>query len=351
MFLLLFTSLSLALAGNQDDSFVVVIDPGHGGKDAGAVGRKGKEKDINLAVALLTGKYIEEKYPDVKVIYTRKKAIFIALHERANIANKNHADLFISIHTNSVKNKTARGPEVFTLGMSRTKESLEAAQKENSVIYMEDDYEEKYEGFDPTSSESYIIFELMQNQYAEQSIKFADYVQKELVKCVSWKGRGVKQAGYLVLARSSMPRILIELDFISNPEAENFLLSKNGQNRYAKAIFDAFSKYKADYERKKLSNNQSTQKEKPANAVQKNKIETTEEVVYKVQILTSSKQLKNNSPQLKGYKVDFYMENKTYKYTYGESTDWDEINKIRKSLSKDFKDAFVIKTKDGVRIK
>ena len=345
MFLLLFSFLPFAHAENQNDSFVVVIDPGHGGKDSGAVGRKGKEKDINLSVALLTGKYIEEKYPDVKVIYTRKKDVFIGLYERANIANKNNADLFISIHTNSVKNRNVRGSEVFTLGMSRTKESLEAAQKENSVIYLEDNYEEKYEGFDPTSSESYIIFELMQNQYAEQSIKFADFVQKELVKCVKWRGRGVKQAGYLVLARSSMPRVLVELDFISNPEAENFLLSKNGQNRYAKAIFDAFSNYKADYDNKKLSNN------RPANATQKKQTETAGDIIYKVQILTSSKQLKNNSPLFKGYKVDFYIENKTYKYTYGESTNLNEINKIKTSLTKDFKDAFVIKTKDGVRIK
>ena len=353
MFLLLFTFPLHALAESQDDSFVVVIDPGHGGKDPGAIGpkRKGKEKEINLAVALLTGKYIEEKYPDVKVIYTRKKDVFIGLYERANIANKNNADLFISIHTNSDKNKNPKGSEVYVLGTSKTEESLKVAQKENSVIYLEDDYTEKYEGFDPTSSESYIIFELMQNQYVEQSIKFADLVQKELGKCVKWKDRGVKQAAYLVLARSSMPRILIELDFISNAEAEKFLLSKDGQNRYAKAIFDAFSKYKADYENKKLLNNQSERKENSTNVTSQKQTETTGDIVYRVQILTSSKQLKNNSPLFKGYKADFYIENKTYKYTYGESADWNEINKIKTSLLKDFKDAFVIKTKDGVRIK
>ncbi|MDR0427499.1 MAG: N-acetylmuramoyl-L-alanine amidase [Dysgonamonadaceae bacterium] len=337
-----FSCLSFISADNKENLFTVVLDPGHGGKDPGAIGRKGKEKNINLSVALLAGKLMEENHEDVKVVYTRKRDVFVELYKRADIANKNKANLFISIHTNSTGGTQARGPEVFTLGVSRTKENFEIAKKENEVIYLEDNYEEKYEGFNPGSSESYIIFEFMQNKYAEQSISFASFVQEELNKCVSWKGRGVKQAGYLVLARATMPRVLIELDFISNRAAEDYLLSQEGQKNYANAIYTAFKHYKADYDRK--------------NGISDKKKEVSPQneqtgAVYKVQILTSSKKLPENSLQFKGYNVDYYEENKIYKYTYGETSDWNEISEIRKSLLKDFKDAFIIRFENGKRIK
>lgn len=324
----------------NNEVFVLVLDPGHGGKDPGAIGKKGEEKKINLNVAKYAGEYIKKKHPDVKIIYTRSTDQFIGLNERANTANKNKANLFISIHTNAVKNRTIKGPEVFTFGVSKTKENFEVAKKENEVIYLEDNYKEKYEGFDPTLAESYIIFEFMQNVFAEQSIHFASLVQNRLTKCVSWKGRGIKQAEYLVLLKSTMPRILIELDFITNPDAEKFLLSEKGQKKYAQSICDAFTEYKSEYDRKNKVNTVI-----PSLTNQDNK------KVYKVQILASSKKLPANSRQLKGYPAEFYIENNTYKYTYGESDDPDEISKIRKSLLNDFKDAFIICFENGKKVK
>ena len=355
-------STTSTFADNKDETFILVIDPGHGGKDPGAIGKKGKEKNINLAVALQAGKYIEQKHPDVKIVYTRKKDVFIGLDERADIANRSKANLFISIHTNASKTTSVCGPEVFTFGVSRTKENLEVAKRENSVIMLEDNYEEKYEGFDPNSSESYIIFEFMQNKFVEQSIDFASTMQRELQKCVRWGGRGVKQAEYLILRKSSMPRVLIELDFISNSKAEDVLLSDAGQKKYAKAISDAFTKYKAEYDRKnqtKPVQKEVAKKEEQAQEIKTSTIEkpkntnsqpTQDGIVYKVQILASPKKLPAKSPELKGYDADYYQEKSLYKYTYGETSDWNEISRIRKSLLKDFKDAFIITFKDGVKV-
>ena len=373
-------STTSTLADNKDETFILVIDPGHGGKDPGAIGKKGKEKNINLAVALQAGKHIEQKHPDVKIVYTRKKDVFIGLDERADIANRSKANLFISIHTNASSARSVCGPEVFTFGVSRTQENLEVAKRENSVIALEDNYKEKYEGFDPNSSESYIIFEFMQNKFVEQSIDFASTMQRELQKCVSWRGRGVKQAEYLVLRKSSMPRILIELDFISNAKAEDVLVSDAGQKKYAKSISDAFTKYKNDYDRKKGINPVQTETVETAKKPETTKKETIKKeeqkeerkedvkapvvvqqkntnskpsqsgIVYKVQILASSKKLPAESSKLKGYNADYYQENDLFKYTYGESSDWSEISRIRKSLLKDFNDAFIITFKDGVKV-
>jgi N-acetylmuramoyl-L-alanine amidase len=338
IFLLLITIAPLCSYA-KNEPFVLVLDAGHGGKDPGAVGKRGKEKNINLAVALLAGKYIAEKHPDVKIIYTRDKDKFLGLYERANIANKSKANLFVSIHTNSAKTKTARGPEVFTFGVDRTAENLEVAQKENSVILLEDNYEEKYEGFDPTSAESYIMFQFLQNKFVEQSINFASMVQEELTSCVNWAGRGVKQAGFLLLRQASMPRVLVELDFISNQAAENFLLSDAGQKKYARAICNAFTQYKMEYDRKTIGYTQENTTNSDENTI-----------LYKVQLFSTSNQLPEKSPHLKGYKADYYVENNLYKYTHGESTDWNEISKVRNSLLKDFKDAFIVAFRNGVRV-
>jgi N-acetylmuramoyl-L-alanine amidase len=358
-------------ANTKEKTFILVIDPGHGGKDAGAIGKKGKEKDINLAVSKLLGQYISAEHPDVKVIYTRSKDVFIGLDDRADIANKANANLFISVHTNAVdrKKSAVKGAEVYTFGLSRTKENLEVAKRENAVIRLEKDYEQKYEGFDPNSSESYIIFEFMQNKFVEQSINLASLVQKELVRTAKRGNRGVRQAEYLVLRKSSMPRILVELDFISNPESESYLLSDAGQRTMARAISNAFVSYKNDYDRKTsgsigisrtkeqeeyrdvvIEKDVMVAKEKENILERKPAVAASSNLTYKVQILTSDKKLTARSPLLKGYKADFYIQNKMYKYTYGESSDWKEINKILKKVSKDFKDAFVITFENGVRI-
>lgn len=244
----LFLFLPVLQAGEK--TFTVVIDAGHGGKDPGARGSQVNEKEINLAVALKLGKLIEDNHSDIRVVYTRKTDRFIELDERANIANRNKADLFISIHTNAVKRGShVKGTEIYTLGLARSEENLEVAMRENSAILLEDNYEQKYEGFDPNSSESYIIFEFLQNKHVEQSISLASEVQK----CFTAGGRadrGVRQAGFLVLRKTSMPSILVELGYISNREEERFMKTDNGRNLLAKALYNAFTKYKRDYDRR-----------------------------------------------------------------------------------------------------
>ena len=363
-FFLLSTTL-FVFADNSDDTFVLVIDPGHGGHDPGAVGKTAKEKDINLAVSKLAGGYIANEHKDVKVVYTRQTDVYLKLEKRTEIANKANADLFISIHSNASKTKTTSGAEVFILGNHRTKDNLEVAKRENSVILLESDHEQKYKGFDPNSAESYIIFEFMQNKYVEQSLNFASAVQKELVKTANRKDRGVKQAGFWVLVGAAMPRVLVELDFISNIEAEKYISSKNGQEKMARAIANAFTQYKSEYDHRKNGSvsSQNTTKEETVNEdvegiangnIKEEESSKTTDInsalTYKVQILVSPKKLAANSSELKKHKADFYLENNLYKYTYGESSDWDEISKIRKSLLKDFKDAFIVTFRDGVKV-
>lgn len=228
-------------------AFTVVIDPGHGGRDVGALGRVSKEKDINLKVALALGDLIKKNYPGIKVVYTRSKDAFVELGRRAAIANKAKADLFISIHTNSTaagrKGTTAHGTETFTLGMHRAADNLAVAKRENSVITLETNYEQTYEGFDPSSSESYIIFELMQDQYMASSVDFASMVQKQFATTAKRVNKGVHQAGFLVLREVSMPSVLIELGFINNRQEEKFLASEWGQKQLAKSIYNAFQAY------------------------------------------------------------------------------------------------------------
>jgi len=330
------------------NTFVLVIDAGHGGKDTGALGRKGEEKNINLAVATLAGQYIASEHPDVKIVYTRTKDVFIGLDERADIANKANANLFISIHSNSLEKKTSRikGAEVYTFGVTRAAENLEVAKRENSVIMLEDNYEQKYEGYDPNSAESSIMFEFMVNHYADQSINFASMVEKELVKTAGRDDRGVQQAGYLVLRKSAMPRILIELDYISNKESENYLLSAAGQKSLARAISNAFTEYKKEFDRI----DKSSAKEQLADKSVAPEKPVISGKIYKIQILASDTKLPAQSPELKGYEANYFVENKYYKYTVGESTDWNEINKLRQKIAKDFKNAFIIAFENGIKV-
>ncbi len=248
--LLLITFLMLALGVKAaDNRFTLVIDAGHGGHDAGALGATSKEKNINLAVALKFGEYVEKNMPDVKVVYTRKSDVFVPLMERANIANKANADLFISVHTNALPaGKIARGFETYTLGMHRAKDNLDVAIRENSVISMEDDYRQTYEGFDPNSSESYIIFEFIQGKNMERSVDLARMIQKSVCGSANRPDKGVHQAGFLVLRETSMPSCLIELGFITTPDEERTLNSAKCVNDMAKAIYQGLVKYRNRYD-------------------------------------------------------------------------------------------------------
>lgn len=224
---------------------VVIIDPGHGGKDPGAVNKGIREKDIVLGIGLKLGKYLNENFPDVKVIFTRNTDVFVPLIDRSRIANKNKADLFISIHANTGGTPLTRGTETFTLGPTRSKDNFEVAKKENSVITLEDNYEETYEGFDPNDAVSYIMFANNQDGYMKQSISFADDIQHQFDSRSVSINRGVKQAGFLVLRQSSMASVLIETGFISNTSEANYLKSEEGQRTIALAILEAFRKFKA----------------------------------------------------------------------------------------------------------
>lgn len=239
-----FTHLVLVAAFLLCQSFTLVIDPGHGGHDSGAVGAYSKEKDINLAVALAFGKLVEENCPDVKVVYTRKTDVFIPLQGRADIANRNKADLFVSVHTNAVpKGKQVYGVETYTLGMHRAADNLAVAKRENSVIMLEKDYRQTYEGFDPNSVESYIMFEIMQDVYMKQSVEMAKCIQNEYVRR-GRQNKGVHQAGFLVLRQVSMPSVLTELGFISTPSEESYLNSQEGRAALSESLYEGFVKYR-----------------------------------------------------------------------------------------------------------
>jgi len=226
----------------------IVLDAGHGGRDPGNLGSRSREKDINLAVTLLVGKYLEENLPDVEVIYTRRDDSFPSLKERPVIANKNKADLFVSIHSNSAANKSAYGTETFIMGMKHFESNFDIINRENSVMMLEDGYEEKYEGFDPSSPESYIMFNLMSQAFFENSLSLADQVEKQFKDRVGRKSRGVKQGPFYVLWTPSMPSVLIELGFLSNSNEERFLMSKQGQEYMASAIFRSIRDYKNQIE-------------------------------------------------------------------------------------------------------
>jgi N-acetylmuramoyl-L-alanine amidase len=333
--------------------FTVVIDPGHGGKDPGCVGAISKEKAINLAVALKFGSLIEHNHSDVQIIYTRKTDVFIPLDERANIANKYKADLFISIHANSVRRGNASGTETYTLGLANSDENLDVAMRENSVILMEDDYFRKYEGFDPTSTESYIIFEFIQNKHMEQSISLASEIQQSFVQARR-SNRGVRQAGLLVLRKTSMPGVLVELGFISNRTEERFMASVEGQNILAQAIYKAFDTYKNDYDRKlgDIKEKQVITVPPPAdNGNTRTVTDHTGDILYAVQILTSDRKLSVNDRRFKGYDdVSFYIDKGVYKYIYGATSDYKKILNTHKKAAKDFKGAFIIKMKEGKRV-
>ncbi len=305
----------------------VVIDAGHGGKDPGTSGESVKEKEVVLAIALKLGNYIEQNLEDVEVIYTRKIDVLVDLYERGNIANKAHADLFISIHANSFPNPGISGTETYVMGLHTNDENFEVAKKENAVITFEEDYTTKYEGFDPNSTESYIIFSLLQNSFLDQSLDFAGLVQHQFKNRVNRIDRGVRQAGFIVLWKTTMPSVLIETGYLSNSREEIFLASETGQDYIASAIFRAFRDYKEKIESK---SNFSHIVNQPL-------------ILFKVQISSSRKKLDLNSKIFQNYTdIQEFQVGKLYKYAVGGTASYEEIVNLQSEVRKDFKDAFVI---------
>ncbi|MCK5028866.1 MAG: N-acetylmuramoyl-L-alanine amidase [Bacteroidales bacterium] len=312
----------------------IVIDAGHGGKDPGTSGRKNKEKDIALAIALKLGTYIEENIPEVKVIYTRTKDVFITLNERSDIANRNKADLFISIHVDGWHDSKVYGTSTHVMGLHKTEQNLELAKKENSVILLEEDYTNKYEGFDPTSSESYIIFSFLQNTFLEQSLNYASFVEHEFETRALRKSRGVKQAGFLVLWKTTMPSVLIETGFLTNPREERYLSSNDGQEYIASAIYRALKNYKKTIEEKsafvaKIDSSQI--------------ISGSDLILFKVQIASSGNSISKESDFFKGFEdVEEFKINNAFKYTIGSAADFEKIVAYKKIIAEKFPDAFII---------
>lgn len=366
----LWLALPLSHLSAQGKDFTLVIDPGHGGKDPGAIGKKGKEKNINLNVALKLGNLIKENCKDVNIVYTRQKDTFVALDRRAQIANNAKADLFISIHTNSVaKGKTVRGTETYTLGLHRTEDNLEVAKKENSVILIESDYEQRYAGFNPNSAESYIIFEFLQDKNMEKSVRLATDIQKQFKTTAKRIDKGVHQAGFLVLRETTMPGVLVELGYISTPDEERYLLTEAGTSALAKSIYQAFLSYKKKYDmgdntrpaQAKVEEPAPVQKpktpskpqnaNKPKNESTKSKGTQSDKPIFKIQILTSDKKLPAGSKLFKGLTpVGHYQEKGIYKYTYGESHDYNKVLRAKRQISSKFKDAFIIAFKNGKKM-
>lgn len=376
-----------AFAANK--RFTLVIDPGHGGHDAGARGAVSMEKNINLTVALRFGKYVEQNMPEVRVIYTRKQDVFIPLHERANIANRANADLFISVHTNALPaGKVARGFETYTLGMHRAKDNLDVAMRENSVISMEKGFEQTYEGFDPKSSESYIIFEFIQGKNMERSVELARMIQRSVCDSGCRPDKGVHQAGFLVLRETSMPSCLIELGFITTPDEERLLNDNAKVDDIAKGIYEAFAKYKNKYDRsvsvpyraanrqestlpkivpdsyKEEAENRRVKKQEPVRRTRAAKTDDSDRKadtvasqsrnapkdapVFKLQIFVGNRNLRKGDAHFKGEtEFDSFQEGNLVKYTLGASTNYNEIYRLRKEKMEKFPEAFIIAFKNG----
>ena len=375
-----------AFAANK--RFTLVIDPGHGGHDAGARGAISMEKNINLTVALRFGKYVEQNMPEVRVIYTRKQDVFIPLHERANIANRANADLFISVHTNALPaGKVARGFETYTLGMHRAKDNLDVAMRENSVISMEKGFEQTYEGFDPKSSESYIIFEFIQGKNMERSVDLARMIQRSVCDGGCRPDKGVHQAGFLVLRETSMPGCLIELGFITTPDEERLLNDNAKVDDIAKGIYEAFAKYKNKYDRtvsvpyraanrqestlpkivpdsyKEEAENRRVKKQEPVRRTRASKTDDSDRKadtvasqsrnapkdapVFKLQIFVGNRNLRKGDAHFKGEtEFDSFQEGNLVKYTLGASTNYNEIYRLRKEKMEKFPEAFIIAFKN-----
>ena len=365
-FLLVF--LQTAYADRHGYVRKVVIDPGHGGKDPGALGSQSMEKDIVLSIALKLGGYIESNFDDVEVIYTRSTDEFIGLDRRAQIANENKADLFISIHCNSAANKRAYGSETFVMGLHRSQENLEVAKKENAAILYEEDYLETYGGYDPNTPEANIIFSMYQNIYLNQSLIMASLTQDQFRDRAGRHDRGVKQAGFLVLYNITMPGVLVEAGFLSNAQEEKYLMSELGQSHIASAVFRAFRDYKNFQDNlvarqnsdngPAISPHSSGQAHNSDSPLQNKEIILTESqpdgpvISFRVQFASTSQERAIDDPAFSNLEgVSFYFHEGLYKYTLGNENSVEAAGEIQQNLrNHGFNDAFIVAFKDNERI-
>lgn len=340
--------------------YTVVLDAGHGGKDPGAVGKFSKEKDLNLSLVLKMGELIAERYPDVKVVYTRSTDVFIPLQTRADIANKANADLFISIHTNSAESKAPSGVETFILGTDRMEANLDVAMRENAVMKLESDYKTTYQGFDPNSIDSYIMFELMQNSYMDQSLRFAEQVQQRFVGHLNRSDRGVRQAAFWVLLKTACPSILFEMGFISNPEEERFLNKPASMAQMANALVNAFGAYTHKQAVRKEASEKSAEEKNSDTQNSDVRIQSSDTLktdtpttndqrqplhgpLFAIQICASKTPLKPNDPQLKGQVCECMKVGEWYKYYTAADPDRAKVMEARKKLLSLFPDCWIIK--------
>ena len=362
LFFLAFVSLFIfdidLSAQNRDKVRTVVIDAGHGGKDPGAVGKKVKEKDITLKVALKTGEYIKQHCPDVEVIYTRKSDVAVSLMKRAQIANSHNADMFISIHCNATTSSQAYGVETFVMGEHKNSSNLEVAKLENAAILHEDNANEDYDDFNIDSPEAYIMLNLFQSEYKNASLDIAERIQNQLVKRVGRKDRGVQQAGFLVLYKTAMPSVLVEIGFLSNPAEEKFLASEDGQTYIASAIFRAFRDYKNAYDKDNVVDNDDDNDDDNDNDNDNDddngddNDNDNDKVIYKVQVESRSRKVANISQHYKSLKdVEYYEHNGMYKYTAGRFYSKKEADEYCKEVKKKgYSSAFVVSFKNGKRL-
>ncbi len=333
----------------SEKKWVVVIDAGHGGKDPGALGAISKEKNINLAIALKAGSYIEQNLQNVEVLYTRKTDVFVGLYERAEFANKNKADLFISIHANAISKKTIKGTETWIMGLAKDDQNLEVAMKENEVILLEDDFTTKYENFDPKSPESYIMFTVMQNTYREQSLYLASNIQNQFRNRAGRVDLGVKQAGFLVLYMTSMPSVLIETGFLTNPEEEKYLGTKEGQDYLASAIYRATRDYINEIDKKSnISRSSDDDTVSSQAAVVKETASPAGQVRFMVQIATSASRKALVPANFNGLAdvIEIESENQ-YKYATGSFEEYSMASEHRKRIGSYYPDAFIIAVKNN----
>jgi N-acetylmuramoyl-L-alanine amidase len=336
-------------AYGSEKKWIVVIDAGHGGKDPGALGAISKEKNINLAIALKAGSYIEQNLKNVEVLYTRKTDVFPGLYERAEFANKNKADLFISIHANAISKKTIKGTETWIMGLAKDDQNLEVAMKENEVILLEDDFSAKYEGFDPKSPESYIMFTVMQNTYREQSLNLATNIQNQFRNRAGRIDLGVKQAGFLVLYMTSMPSVLIETGFLTNPEEEKYLNSKEGQDYIASAIYRATRDYINEIDKKSnISRSSDGDNVSSDESAIKEIASSGNQVRFMVQIATSASRRPLTPGNFNGLEDVIEIESDSqFKYATGSFDEYAMASEYRKKIGSFYPDAFVIAVRNN----
>src|SRR5664280_852634 len=348
LFIIIPTVSSSANGINNEKNRVIVIDPGHGGRDPGALGSMSREKDITLAIALKTGEYIQQNIKNVTVIYTRKDDSYVDLYDRPKIANKANADLFISIHANWADSKKVVGAETYVMGHAKDQANLEVAMNENSVMLLEDDYSTKYEGFDPKSSESYIMFSLTQKVFQEQSTDLATKIQQQFRERVNRNDRDVKQAGFWVLYHTKMPSVLVETGFITSPEEEKYLNSKEGQDYLASSIFRACKDYFNEIDSKSSIASGKNDNSDQNNDTTTNARLRTGDIYFMVQVTTSTSKTEIKPENFSGLKdISEIQAKDRFKYAAGSFADYSDAVSYRKKIEPLYPDAFVIAVKDN----